>query len=298
MEYKFSQQSWGDRLFSIVNYVFLAFMALLVLYPLIYIVSASFSSSNAVISGRVWLWPVEPNLEGYKAIFKNSMITTGFTNSIIYTVAGTSINVILTVLAAYPLSRHDFVGRNYFMFLFVFTMMFTGGLIPTYLLVQDLGLTDTRWAMLLPTALSVWNMIITRTYFQTTLPTEMLEAAHLDGCSDLKFLWKIVIPLSGPILAVITLFYAVSQWNQYFNALIYLKDRDLYPLQIVLREILVQNQVDLNMLTDVEQAAQREGLRELLKYSLIVVSSAPLLLIYPFVQKFFVKGIMIGSLKG
>lgn len=298
MEYKFSQQSWGDRLFSIVNYMFLAIMALLVLYPLIYIVSASFSSSNAVISGRVWLWPVEPNLEGYKAIFKNSMITTGFMNSIIYTVAGTSINVILTVLAAYPLSRHDFVGRNYFMFLFVFTMMFTGGLIPTYLLVQDLGLTNTRWAMLLPTALSVWNMIITRTYFQTTLPTEMLEAAHLDGCSDLKFLWKIVIPLSGPILAVITLFYAVSQWNQYFNALIYLKDRDLFPLQIVLREILVQNQVDLNMLTDVEEAAKREGLRELLKYSLIVVSSAPLLLIYPFVQKFFVKGIMIGSLKG
>ena len=298
MDYPFAKQSLGDRSFTVVNYFFLCFMALIVLYPLIYILSASFSDSDAVISGRVWLWPVEPNVEGYKAIFKNGMIGTGFLNSLLYTAAGTAINVALTVLAAYPLSRHDFVGRTPLLFVFLFTMMFTGGLIPTYLLVQDLGLMDTRWALLLPTAMSVWNMIITRTYFQTTLPREMLEAAHLDGCSDFKYLWKIVIPLAGPILAVITLFYAVGHWNQYFNALLYLKSRDLLPLQIVLREILVQNQLDLSMLTDVEEAAKREGLRELLKYSLIVVSSAPMLLIYPFVQKFFVKGIMIGSIKG
>ncbi|WP_256759294.1 carbohydrate ABC transporter permease [Cohnella sp. WQ 127256] len=292
------RESGSDRAFTIVNYVMLSIILIVVLYPLIYVVSASFSSSYAVLSGKVWLWPVDPSLDGYKAVFKNKNIVTGFQNTFIYTIAGTIINVIMTILAAYPMSRKDFRGRNTFMLLFVFTMMFSGGLIPTYLVIKDLHMINTIWAMLIPTALSVWNVIIMRTYFQTTIPDELLEASQLDGCNDFRFLLKIVIPLSGPIVAVIALFYAVGHWNQYFNAMIYLKDPQLYPLQLILRDILVQNEVKVDMLGDLKTAAARQGLRELLKYSLIVVSSVPLLIIYPFVQKFFVKGVMVGSIKG
>ncbi|WP_239615681.1 carbohydrate ABC transporter permease [Cohnella mopanensis] len=292
------RESGSDRAFTIVNYIVLSIVLIAVLYPLIYVVSASFSSSYAVLSGKVWLWPVDPSLDGYKAVFKNKNILTGFQNTVFYTVAGTLINIIMTIMAAYPMSRRDFRGRNIFMLLFVFTMMFSGGLIPTYFVVKDLHMINTVWAMLIPTALSVWNVIIMRTYFQTTIPHELLEASQLDGCNDFRFLLRIVIPLSGPIIAVIALFYAVGHWNQYFNAMIYLKDPHLYPLQLILRDILVQNEVKIDMLGDVKSAAARQGLRELLKYSLIVVSSVPLLLIYPFVQKFFVKGVMIGSIKG
>ncbi|WP_152395354.1 carbohydrate ABC transporter permease [Paenibacillus guangzhouensis] len=292
------RESGSDRAFTIVNYVILSIVLLIILYPLIYVVSASFSSSYAVLSGKVWLWPVEPSLDGYKAVFKNKNILTGFQNTLFYTIAGTLINVIMTILAAYPLSRRDFHGRNVFMLIFVFTMMFSGGLIPTYFVVKGLHMIDTVWAMLIPTALSVWNVIIMRTYFQTTIPHELLEASQMDGCNDFRFLRSIVLPLSGPILAVIALFYAVGHWNQYFNAMIYLKDPGLYPLQLILRDILVQNEVKIDMLGDVKTAAARQGLRELLKYSLIVVSSVPLLIVYPFVQKFFVKGVMIGSIKG
>lgn len=298
MHSKTIKESGSDRLFTIFNYVMLSIVLIIVLYPLIYVVSASFSSSSAVLSGRVWLWPVEPTLEGYKAVFKNTMVTKGFMNTVFYTVAGTAINLILTVMAAYPLSRKDFKGRNFFMLLFVFTMLFNGGLIPTYLIVKDLHMIDTVWAMLIPAALSVWNVIIMRTYFQTTIPNELLEASQLDGCTDFRFLKSIVLPLSGPILAVIALFYAVGHWNQYFNAMIYLKQSDLYPLQLVLRDILVQNEVNIEMLGDAKTAAARQGLRELLKYALIVVTSVPLLIVYPFLQKFFVKGVMIGSIKG
>lgn len=298
MHSKAIKESGADRLFTIFNYVMLSLVLMIVLYPLIYVVSASFSSSSAVLSGRVWLWPVEPTLDGYKAVFKNAMVIKGFMNTVFYTLAGTAINLILTVMAAYPLSRKDFKGRNAFMLLFVFTMLFNGGLIPTYLIVKDLGMIDTVWSMLVPAALSVWNVIIMRTYFQTTIPNELLEASQLDGCSDFRFLRSIVLPLSGPILAVIALFYAVGHWNQYFNAMIYLKRADLYPLQLVLRDILVQNEVNIDMLGDAKTAAARQGLRELLKYSLIVVTSVPLLVVYPFLQKFFVKGVMIGSIKG
>ncbi|TBL72475.1 carbohydrate ABC transporter permease [Paenibacillus thalictri] len=298
MEHSSIKEIKSDRWFTIINYVILSLFLITILYPLIYVASSSISSSEAVISGRVWLWPVSPTLDGYAAVFKHKLIWSGFSNSLYYTVAGTLINVIMTILAAYPLSRRDFYGKNVFMFLFVFTMMFSGGLIPTYLLVKDLGLLNTTWSMLLPGALGVWNMIITRTYFQTTIPDELLEASQLDGCTDFQFVWKIVLPLSGPIIAVITLFYAVGHWNSYFNALIYLKTQSLFPLQLVLRDILVQNDVAMNMLMDVQEQAKREGLRELLKYSLIVVASVPLLIVYPFVQKYFVKGIMIGSLKG
>jgi putative aldouronate transport system permease protein len=292
------RESADDRLFTIVNYIILSIFTITIFYPLVYIVSASFSSSTAVISGKVWLYPVEPTLAGYEAVFKHRLIMSSFLNSVFYTIVGTVINVLFTLLAAYPLSRKDFMPRNAVMALFVFTMMFSGGLIPSYLVVKELGMIDTRWSLLIPGALAVWNMIITRTYFQTTLPDELLEAAQMDGCSDITFVRKIVIPLSGPIIAVISLFYAVGHWNQYFNALLYLKHQELYPIQLVLRDILVQNEVDASMITDVADQAARDGLRELLKFSLIVVSTLPVLIIYPFIQRHFVKGMMIGSLKG
>ena len=298
METKHIKESQSDRLFNIINVTVLSITLLLVLYPLVYVISASFSSTNAILSGKVWLFPVEPSLDGYLAVFKNKNVLTGFYNTIIYTVIGTLINVIMTILAAYPLARGDFKYRHIFMLLLVFTMMFNGGLIPNYLLVKELSMLNTMWSLVIPTALSVWNVIIMRTYFQTTIPHELLEASQIDGASDIRFLLTIVMPLSGPIIAVISLFYAVGHWNQYFNAMLYINDQSLYPLQLVLRDILIQNEVNIEMLGDAKTAAARQGLRELLKYSLIVVSTIPLLIVYPFVQKFFVKGVMIGSLKG
>lgn len=288
----------ADRAFNLINYLLLAFLLVAVAYPLIYILSASFSDPRAVISGRVWLWPVDVTLDGYRAILKHPLLTRSFANSLIYTCGGAAISVVLTILAAYPLSRKDLYGGGVIMFLYFFTLLFSGGLIPTYLVVKELGMVNTRWAMVIPGALSVWNMIITRTFFQTTIPDELLDAAKIDGADDFRFLWDVVLPLSGPIIAVNALFYAVSQWNQFFSALIYLTNLDLWPLQLVLREILVQNNVDAAMVLDVAERARRDALRELLKYSLIVFSTAPILVVFPFVQKHFVKGAMIGSIKG
>lgn len=292
------QLSPGDRVFITINYLFLSLFFIIVLYPLIYILSSSFSSTDAVISGRVWLLPVEPTLLGYKAVFKNPQVMTGYANSGFYTIFGTMINVVMTVLAAYPLSRKDFYGRGMIMMLFTFTMLFSGGLIPTYLLTKNLGMIDTRWALLIPNAMAVLYVIIARTYFQTTIPDELYEAAELDGSSDIRFIVSIVLPLSSPILAVMVLFYAVEHWNSYFDALIYLKTAGLYPLQIILRNILIQNEIQMNMMADIDAMMKLQGMSDLLKYSLIVVASIPVLIIYPFVQKYFVKGIMIGSLKG
>jgi ABC-type glycerol-3-phosphate transport system permease component len=290
--------SRGDRAFDVVNHAGLTVLFLLVLYPLLYVLSASFSSADAVMAGKVWIWPVRPNLEGYKAVFAHDLVMTGYLNTIIYTVAGTTLNVVLTVILAYPLSRKDFYGRNLIMIFLTFTMFFSGGLIPTYMVVRNLGLINTRWAMILPRALSVWNVIITRTYFQKTIPDELLEASQLDGCSDFRFVWQVVLPLSAPIVAVIGLFYAVGHWNEFFSALIYISKERLYPLQLVLREILVENTISLDLFLDPATQGQMINLRELLKYSLIVVASLPVLAMYPFVQRYFVKGIMIGSIKG
>jgi len=278
----------------------------MILYPLIYILSASFSSGNAVISNKVWLWPVEFNLRGYEAVFKHKLLLSGYMNSLFYMVAGTTLNVFMTIIAAYPLSRNDLYGKRIFMVFFVFTMMFNGGMIPTYMLVRDLGMINTRWAMIIPGttgalysgAMGVYYVIITRTYFQHNIPLEMLEASRLDGCSDFRFLRSIVIPLSGPIIAVITLYYAViNHWNSFTNGLLYLSDPKLFPLQLVLRDILVNNQIEMSMF-DVEGMMKREELSQLLKYSTIVVASVPVMIIYPLVQRHFVKGIMIGSIKG
>ncbi len=290
----------ADRVFDIINTILLSLVLIIVLYPLIYVVSSSFSTSKAVISGEVWLWPVGWDLAGYQAVFNHKGITTGFLNSFFYMITGTLINVTLTILAAYPLSRRDFLGRNFWMFLFVFTMMFSGGLIPYYLLVRDLGMLNTRWAMIIPNAMGIWNVILTRTFFQVTIPDELLEASQLDGCSDFRFVYSVVIPLSASIIAVNTLFYAVGHWNSFFDALIFLRDHTLYPLQIILRDILIQNEIDPAQLSmyDVRDAMAREALKVRLKYSLIVVASVPVLVIYPFVQQHFIKGVMIGSIKG
>jgi multiple sugar transport system permease protein/putative aldouronate transport system permease protein len=291
------RETGGDRVFNVANYAVLSLFLLVILYPLIFIVSSSISDPAAVTSGQVWLWPVNPTLIAYSRILREPALIQGFLNSLFYTGVGTAINVVLTILAGYPLSRKDLPWRGVILFLFFFTTLFNGGLIPTYIVVGELGLLNTRWAMILPSAVAVWNVIITRTYFQTTLPDELLEAAQLDGCSDFRFLWDVVLPLSGPIVAVNALFYAVAHWNGYFDALIYLTNPDLYPLQLVLRSILVQNQTNLHMTGDIQTQLMRENLADLLKYALIVVSSIPLLLVYPFVQRHFVKGALIGSLK-
>ena len=286
-----------DRAFSLVNYVLLVAVTLIILLPLIYVVSASFSSPRAVIAGDVFLWPVEFSLEGYRAIFEHSRVWTGFANSLFYTVVGTVFNVVMTIIAAYPLSRQDLIGRRFITLMFIFTMLFSGGLIPTYMVVRDLGLLNTRMAMILPTGIGVFNLLITITFFRTTILPELIEAARIDGADDFRTFFRIILPLARPIIAVLALFYAVAHWNSYFSALIYLKDQELFPLQLVLREILILNSVDASMLIDVEDLVAREGLRELLKYSLIIVASLPVLIIYPFVQKHFIKGMMIGSVK-
>jgi putative aldouronate transport system permease protein len=287
-----------DKIYLAFVYTFLILCLIVVSYPLIYIFSSSLSSSSAVISGKVWLFPIEPTLQGYKAIFRNSQIVTGYYNSMIYAFFGTLLSVTLTITAAYPLSRKDFYGRNVITALFVFTMIFSGGLIPYYLTVKELGLLNTRWALIIPAAVSVWQVILARSFFQTSIPMELTEAAHLDGCSDFKFLSRIVIPLSKPIIAVLVLMYAIGYWNSYFEAQIFLKSSSMYTLQLILRNILILNTVDPSMIKDVKLLAERQGLKELLKYSLIVVASAPVLILYPFVQRKFVKGLLIGSIKG
>lgn len=291
------RESVSDRLFIGILYVFLSLVLIVILFPLLHILSASFSSPSAVTSGKVWLWPVDFSFVGYKAVFQNSDILIGFGNSFFYTIVGTIVNVSFTVMLAYPLARRTFYGRGLIMILLVFTMFFDGGLIPNYLLVKSLGMVNTRWAMIIPGALAVFQVIIARTFFQS-IPEELAEASEMDGCSDMRFFLRIVLPLSKPIIAVLFLMYAVGHWNAYFNALIYLKDSKMFPLQIFLRNILILNSENSDMMTNINGLLVQQGLKDLLKYSLIVVSSAPVLIIYPFVQKHFVKGVMIGSLKG
>lgn len=287
-----------EKIFAIINYTLLVIVMIIFLYPLIYIVSSSFSSVDAVVSGKVKLLPVDFSLEGYKAVFKSSRIWSGYFNSFRYMILGTAINIVVTLMAAYPLSRRDLKGRGPIMMFFTFTMIFSGGIVPTYLVVSKLGLLDSLWAMVLPGAMSVYFMIIARTFFQNMIPVELQEAAELEGCSAPQLIWHIILPLSKAIIAVLILFYAVAHWNSYFDALLYLKTEEHYPLQLVLREILIRSEQNASMVKDAVLMEQSEGLKQLLKYSLIVVSSLPVLCIYPFVQKYFVKGVMIGSVKG
>ena len=290
--------SRDDRIFYIAVNIIMAIVLIVVLWPLIFIVSSSFSSKEAVLAGRVFLLPVDFSLEGYKAVFSTGEVLTGYRNTIFYTVVGTFLNVLLTMVGAYPLSRKDLPYRKVLMFLFTFTMIFSGGMIPTYILVSELGLLNSPLAMILPGALSVYNLIIARSFIETNIPHEVFEAAVIDGCSDFKYFCKVLFPLSGSVVAVLTLSFAVAHWNSYFNAFLYITDSKLYPLQLVLRNILIANQVDSAMVTDFDAMTSKQGLADLMKYSLIVVSSVPVLILYPFVQKHFVKGVMIGSVKG
>jgi putative aldouronate transport system permease protein len=287
-----------DRAFNVVNYTILTLFLLVILYPLVYVVSASFSDGAAVIAGKVVLWPVNFSLFAYQKVFSYPLIWSGYGNSLFYAVVGTLVNVTMTLIAAYPLSRRDLPGKNIILALFLFTLFFSGGLIPTYLLVKDLGLRNTRWALIIPQALSVFNLLIAITFIRTSIPVELLEASQLDGCSDIQYFTRVLLPLSTPLIAVLALFYAIGHWNQFFAALLYLTNKDLFPLQIILRDILISSQVDMSMIEDIKSMAAREALRELLKYALIVVASVPVLIIYPFAQRYFVKGIMLGSVKG
>jgi len=291
------KESFSDKVFLGIVYVFLILVVLIVLYPLIYIVSSSLSSPLAVSSGKVWLWPVDFSLKGYKAIFNNSQVLVGYGNSLFYTFFGTIISVTLTVLLAYPISRKSFYGRNFLMFFMMFTMLFSGGLIPEYLVVKNLHMLDTRWSIIIPKAIAVWQVIIAVTFFRTSIPEEIVEASEMDGCSDLRFLWSVVLPLSKPIIAVLVLMYAIFQWNSYFDAMLYLKSEGLFPLQVVLRNILILN-TNTSATIDAQKLMDMKQLADLMKYSLIVVASLPVLIIYPFVQRHFMKGVLIGSVKG
>ncbi|GAA2157960.1 MULTISPECIES: carbohydrate ABC transporter permease [Glycomyces] len=284
-----------DRIFMVGVYILLSTFLLIVLVPLINIVASSFSSPAAVSGGRVFLWPVDFTLIGYQAVLTSDAILTGFGNSVFYAVVGTIVSVTLTVMIAYPLSRSELVGRKVLIGGVLFTMLFSGGLIPTYMVVRSLGLLDTRWALILPTAIAAWQVLIAMTFFRSSIPGELYEAAQLDGASDLRFLWSVVLPLSKPLLAVIALMYGIGQWNSYFSALIYLRSEELYPLQLVLRNILIVNNTGGTNLAD-QMAA--EQMADLMKFSLIVVSTVPVLLVYPFVARHFTKGVMLGSVKG
>lgn len=288
----------GNRLFHVINYTLLIFVFLIVAYPLYFVLIASISNPSMVGTGQVLFWPKDITFEGYKGIFVNDQIMTGYKNSLIYTVTGVFFSVITTVPAAYALSRKKLPGRKLLMLLIIFTMYFNGGMIPTYLVVNNLKLTNTMWSMVLPLMIMPYNLIIARSFFESSLPEELREAAMLDGCTELQYFRKIVLPLSSAIIAIMILFYGVAQWNTYFNALLYIKDQALYPLQLVLRNILIENQVPADMIGDVAQAAIRAERAELIKYVSIIVSAAPLLILYPFVQKHFVKGVMVGSVKG
>ncbi|MFB9280243.1 carbohydrate ABC transporter permease [Cohnella cellulosilytica] len=289
-------RSSDDKVFDAIVYAIAAVIILIVLYPLVFIVSASFSDPAKVLSGEVWLLPKGLNAEAYSNILQNDKIWIGYRNTIFYTVVGTSINLVMTILAAYPLSRPDLPGRGPLMLVITLTMFFSGGLIPTYMLVKNLGMVDTMWALIVPGAIATYNLIVMRTYFQSSIPWELQEAAHMDGCTNWRLLLNIILPLSKPILAVMVLFYAVGHWNSFFGALIYIRNEALYPLQLVLRDILLISQSDV-----ADSGIGLEDkilLAESIKYAVIIVSSLPVLVMYPFVQRHFVKGVMIGSIKG
>lgn len=294
----FKRKTKGDMLLDIMNYTVLTIGMLLILYPLYFVLIASFSDPNQIYSGEIWLYPKGLTLDGYVRIFNDSTIWIGYGNSLLYAIVGTAISVTLTLMAAYPLARKDFIGRGLFMWFFMFTMFFSGGLIPTYLLIKDLHMINTIWALVLPGAAGVFNIIIVRTFFQSTIPDEMREAAFIDGCSNTKFFIGMVLPLSKPIIAVMVLYHIVGFWNGFFDAMIYLNEETKFPLQLVLRNILVQNQVNSSMMIDVESYAAKLRITELIKYGVIIIASLPLLVLYPFLQRYFVKGVMIGSIKG
>jgi putative aldouronate transport system permease protein len=262
-------------------------------------VIASISNPDKIYEGEVIHFPQDITFDGYARIFKSDMIWKGYFNSILYAVVTTTISLSLILTSAYTLSRKDFVGRKIFMMFFIITMFFSGGLVPTYLVIKQLGMLNTIWAVVLPGAVGVWNIIIARTFFQLTVPDQLREAAFIDGCNNTRFFFQFVLPLSKPIIAVMVLLHVVGSWNSFFDALMYLQDESMYPLQLVLRNILIQNDVATtgSMISDLQSYAAQQRVAELLKYGVIIVSTAPLLILYPFLQKYFVHGTLIGSIK-
>ncbi|MEO2206988.1 carbohydrate ABC transporter permease [Paenibacillus pabuli] len=292
-----------DKIFLTLNYIYVTIAFLLVAYPLVYMISASISNPKEVASGAMWLFPKDITFEGYERVLQDQRIWSGYANTILYTVVGTAVNLAFTIPAAYALSRRDLVGRGFFMGTFMFTMFFGGGLVPSYLLIKELGMINSMWALILPSAASVWNIIVSRTFFQGTIPSELQEAAQIDGCSNFKLFFKIVLPLSMPIIAVMALFYGVGHWNSYFSAMIYLNDSAKYPLQLVLRQILVLQEMSAqgSGMMDGSAASALNNKAEvaaLVRYAVIIVSTLPIIIIYPFLQRYFVQGVMIGSVKG
>jgi putative aldouronate transport system permease protein len=295
----FKKTSLDDKIFDITIFIILTLSALVIIYPLYFIIIASFSDPTQVNSGNVWLWIKGFTLDGYNKVFHDPNIWRGYWNSLVYTVLGTIISVVLTLTAGYALSRKDLVGSKYLMLIFVFTMFFNGGLIPKYILVNQLGWMNKIWAMIIPDAVSVFNIIIARTFFSSTIPSALLESAKVEGCQDLTFFRKIVLPLSKPVIAIMVLFYAIGSWNSWFNGMLYLQDQSKYTLNLILRSILIEVDVSssqMNMAA-LDNLLAQQKVAQLVKYVVIIVSSVPVLLIYPFIQKHFIKGVMIGSIK-
>jgi putative aldouronate transport system permease protein len=295
------RESLDDRVFAFVNYSLLGLVLFLVVYPLYYTIIVSFSEPALVARNEVTFMPKGFTLDSYRNVFENSIIWTGYMNTIYYTAAGTIFNILLTIPCAYAFSKKGLPGRRVLIFIFTFTMYFSGGMIPTYILVKSLGLPNTPFVMIILGGVSVYNMIVARAFFESAIPEELYEAARIDGYSEIRIFFKIAIPLAAPIIAVITLYYSVGHWNEFFSALIYLTKERLYPLQLVLRNILLENQaMKGGFATDEEMAAMVKRLytAETMKYALIFIASFPVLCAYPFVQKYFVKGALVGAVKG
>lgn len=295
---KFRNLSLPDKIFYALVTLLLTAVFIVVLYPCVFVISASFSSGDAVLAGKVVLLPVDFTLEGYKTVFNTPGVWTGYRNSLFYTVTHTVLSVALTITAAYCLSRKDVPGGKVIMLMYTFTMFFSGGMIPNYMLMRELGFLNKIWAVILPGSITAYNLIVARTFIRNSIPEEIMEAAMLDGCSDFRYFTDIVLPLSKAVIAVLVLYYGVAQWNAYFNPMIYLNNRELFPLTIFLKEILLSSTIDPGTLSDPESAEFLVKMASIIKYALIVVSMIPVMMIYPFVQKYFVKGVMIGSVKG
>lgn len=293
-------KSRGDIIFETVVVIILAILTLIILYPLYFVVIASFSDAKLVVAGEVWWYPKGVTLENYMQCFTNGDLMLGYRNAFIILILGTATNLFLTILCAYPLSRHDLWGRNGIMIYCTIPMFFGGGLIPTYLMVtQTLGLKNSWWAVILVAGIATYNMIIMRTFFMTSIPFELQEAAQIDGCTPIGILLRIILPLSIPVICVIGLYYGVNHWNSYFSALVYLPDKNKWPLQLFLRQILVNNDISaVDGGASSDEMARRAMRAETIKYSIVILASIPMLIIYPFVQRYFVKGVMIGSVKG
>ena len=287
----------GEKVYYFVVNLLLAIFFVLILAPMINVVASSFSDADAVGRGEVLLWPVSPTLEGYKAVFTYKGIWRAYGMTIFYTVAGTALALAFTLSAAYPLARRNLPYKGPVVFLFMFTMLFSGGMIPGYILLKNLKMLDTVWCMMIPGLISTYNLIVCRTFMQG-IPVDIEEAAKIDGCSDFRYFFSMVLPLSTTVIAVLSLYYAVGIWNDYFNAWLYLTDSKYYPLQLILRTILIQNSFDPESVTTEDNILGNKSLQDLLKYSLIIVSSVPVLVAYPFVKRFFMKGVMIGAVKG